>query len=126
MQWLGEGHRNTKYFHHRTSKRRRKNTIVGLWNDGVWCDSKEGIIRTITGYFEDIYTFTHPSRLEEVTNLIQAKVSKEMNDELTKDFTTKEVKIALRQMHPTKVPGPDGMSAIFYQKYWDIVLSDVY
>ena len=24
-------------------------------------------------------------------------------------------------MHPTKSPGPDGMSPIFFQRYWDIV-----
>ena len=24
-------------------------------------------------------------------------------------------------MHPTKASGPDGMSLIFFQKYWDIV-----
>ena len=55
--------------------------------------------------------------MEEVTNLIQAEVAKEMNEELTKEFIAKEVKAALRQMHPTKAPGPDGMSAVLYQKY---------
>ena len=28
-------------------------------------------------------------------------------------------------MHPTKALGPDGMSPIFYQKYWDVVDYDV-
>ena len=126
VQWLGEGNRNTKYFHYRASVRRRKNTIVGLWNDeGIWCDSKEGIVQTTTSYFEDIYTSTHPTRMEEVTNLVQAMVSKEMNEDLTKEFTVEEVRAALRQMHPTKAPGPDGMSTVFYQKYWDIIGSDV-
>lgn len=58
-------------------------------------------------------------------NLIHAKVSAEMNAELTKDFTMEEVRTTLRQMQPTKAPGLDGMSSIFYQKYWDIVGFDV-
>ena len=28
-------------------------------------------------------------------------------------------------MHPTKAPGRDGMSTMFYQKYWDIIGEDV-
>ncbi|XP_075658874.1 uncharacterized protein LOC142628714 [Castanea sativa] len=48
-----------------------------------------------------------------------------MNEDLLAVFKAKEVQIALQQMHPTKAPGPDGMSPIFYQKYWEIVGNDV-
>ena len=49
-----------------------------------------------------------------------------MNEELLAEFKSDEVVSALKQMHPTKSPGPDGMSPIFFnQKYWDIVGSDV-
>ena len=126
VQWLGEGDRNTKYFHHRASERRRKNTITGLWNQkDVWCESRESIIKTAVDYFEDIYASSHPTYVEEVTDLIPTKVTAEMNTALTQEFTGKDVKAALGQMYPTKAPGSDGMSALFYQKYWDIVGCDV-
>ena len=48
-----------------------------------------------------------------------------MNQSLIKEFTKEEVVATLKQMHPTKAPGPDGMSAIFFQKYWDVVGNDV-
>ena len=56
-----------------------------------------------------------------MTDLIPVKVIDEMNMELTRGFTKEEVVVALKQMHPTKSPGPDGMSALFFQKYWSIV-----
>ena len=28
-------------------------------------------------------------------------------------------------MHPTKAPGPNDMSTIFFQKYWDVVGNDI-
>jgi hypothetical protein len=48
-------------------------------------------------------------------------ISEDMNAQFLEDFTSAEVSEALKQMYPTKAPGPDGMSAIFCQTYWDIV-----
>lgn len=33
--------------------------------------------------------------------------------------------VVVRNMHPIKASGPDGMSAIFYQKYWCTIRVDV-
>jgi hypothetical protein len=49
-------------------------------------------------------------------------ITDDMNNQLLEDFTPTEVSQALKQMYPTKALGVDGMSAIFYQTYWDILV----
>ena len=49
----------------------------------------------------------------------------EMNQSLFKPYIAEEVQRALFQMHPSKSPGPDGMSPFFFQKFWHIVGVDV-
>ena len=48
-----------------------------------------------------------------------------MNATLLQRYTLEEVKTALFQMHPSKSPGPNGMTLFFFQKYWHIVGYDV-
>ena len=76
-------------------------------------------------YFETLFTTSHPSRILEVTDTIPTRVTDEMNQRLISTFTRDGVEAALKQMHPTKAPGPDSMSAIFFQKYWDVVGNDI-
>ena len=69
-------------------------------------------------YFENIYTTAFPTWVKDVVEAIPTKVTEDMDESLTRVFTREEVATTFKQIHPTKAPGPDGMSAIFYQKYW--------
>ena len=52
-------------------------------------------------------------------------VSPEINEYLSRAFSSDEVAAALKQIHPSKSPGLDGMSALFFLKYWNIVGANV-
>ena len=115
-----------KFFHSKALQRRKKNTISGIWDEnGNWCDTNESIAATAIAYFEALFTTSNPCLIMEVTNTIPTKVTDEMNQGLIAAFTREEVVTALKQMHPTKASGSDGMSAIFFQKYWDVVGNDI-
>ena len=44
-----------------------------------------------------------------------------MNESLTREFTEAEIKQALFDIGDLKTPGPDGLPAIFYKNFWDVV-----
>lgn len=93
-----------------------------IWDSqGKWCDERDSIAQVVVDYFEDIYKTASPTLVQEATTAILTRVTEEMNESRNKNFTQEEVTTALKQIHPTKAPGPDGMSTIFYQKYCNIV-----
>jgi hypothetical protein len=44
-----------------------------------------------------------------------------MNEQLMAYFVEEEIKEALDNIDDLKAPGPDGMAAIFYKRFWDVV-----
>ena len=118
VHWLKKGDRNVKFFHAWASERRKLNMITGIWDKhGRWCEDKDSIANAAVTYFEDIYSTSNPNLIDEVTEAIPTIVTDEMNMELSKNFTKEEIVTTLKQIHPTKSPRPDGMSALFFQKY---------
>lgn len=54
-----------------------------------------------------------------------ACLSSEDNRRLCNPVTSAEVWNIVKNINPYKAPGPDGIQAIFYHNYWDIVGDEV-
>ena len=120
--WLPIGDKNTKFFH----QRRRKNHISGIQDvDGSWKTSEDQITQVAENYFQDLFTLVNPTDMGSVLDVVDKRFTSEMNDSLLQWYITEEIRQTLFQMHPSKSPGPDGMSPFFFQKFWNIMGDDV-
>jgi hypothetical protein len=81
--------------------------------------------RMATSYFKELFTRDPSLNSDILIDLIQEKVSPEMNIDLCKDFTDEEIGDALFQIGPLKAPGVDGFPAWFYQRNWGTLKEEV-
>jgi hypothetical protein len=124
--WLRCGDRNTRFFHQSATQRRRHNFIESLQDkNGVVQSGDSGVAAIFLQYFQDLFKSTGPTNLAPILSGVSSVVTREMNENLGKEFTAGEVAFALKQMTPTSAPGPDGMPPLFYQSFWDSIGSDV-
>jgi hypothetical protein len=126
MVWLAAGDKNTRFFHQFATQRHRTNTISGLFDEnGRWCSTEEEITGIASHYFENIFCTSYPTRVQDTLEAVESVVCDSWNQQLLVSFSAEEVKKALFDMHPSKAPGPDGMSSFFYKIFWHIVGPDV-
>ena len=122
IPWLKHGDKNTRFFHLKASQRKQRNHIQSIKNaEDVWVEEESDIAGVALEYFETLFKAGTCERLEECLNGVNSKITPDMQQVLSSMFCAEEVKTALFQMGPTKAPGPDGMNALFYQKFWHVV-----
>ncbi|XP_010513530.1 PREDICTED: uncharacterized protein LOC104789549 [Camelina sativa] len=120
------GVKNTKYFQAQTKQRRARNRITGLYDkNNVWSTKDDDICSVAVSYFEDLFTSINPSNFQEALSEVKRVITEDVNDRLTTPAIVAEVRKALFLMSPDKAPGPDGMTALFFQKAWRVVKEDL-
>ncbi|XP_042962598.1 uncharacterized protein LOC122296867 [Carya illinoinensis] len=121
VAWLRKGDSNSQFFHSRASLRRRKNRIYHLKDaGGIWREEVQ-METLIVDYFQNLFSNTDSGDMAEVLSGVEGKVTDQMNVLLTRPYVAEEVEAAVKQMHPSKAPGPDGMSLVFFHKYWNVI-----
>ena len=126
IDWLREGDRNTKFFHQRAMWRARKNKVKFLIDDsGARVEKKEKMGDLVDAYFQSLFTCDNALVQAPLVQLVQPKVTDEMNLSLCADFTDKEISDSLFQIGPLKAPGSDGFPARFFQRNWLVLKEEV-
>jgi hypothetical protein len=126
IEWLKCGDRNTRFFHECASSRRKLNFISSILDaNGRLRDSEEEVHEVFINYFKELFTSDSAGNMNPCLQWINSRVTMEMNESLLKPFCEEEIHAALNQMAPLKAPSPDGFTAGFYQKNWELIGKDV-
>lgn len=88
-----------------------------------WIESEEEIEEIATKYFQDLFKSSNPSRrdMEEVTDCISYRISKQQRMELDQPYSQVEIEAAMKSLSPIKAPVIDDTYASFFQNYWEVV-----
>jgi hypothetical protein len=125
-QWIHDGVRNTRYYHLKTIKRRKKNCIVMLRNqDGEWIDDEEVLKTMVNGHFEELFADSEEGSDWQQTKYTYPHLTVDNMESLTAPFQDHEIKNAIFDMGSWKAPGPDGFPAGFYHKEWKLVADNM-
>lgn len=90
-----------------------------------WVTSEDDIEAVASTYFQQLFTTTNPANIEETLRFITTAVSDDMNQRLLCIPLDEEIREAIFSINPDKAPRPDGMTSLFYQRFWSSVGKDV-
>ena len=128
VSWMIQGDRNTAFYHVSTLVRRKRNKILAIKNAvGDWIQQEEVVKDFVKNGYSEIYTtsFSSVSALPPMISSWQVRLSEEEICSISGEVSDEEIKAALCSLKAFKAPGPNGLHAGFFQRFWLTVGSSV-
>lgn len=123
---IKEGDRNTAYFQAVANQRNRKKQIDVLWGPNGPTNDTEEMVNIAVNFYKDLFKKEDREniRLENFWDEDEL-VTREENEDLEKPFSEEEIKEDVFGSYVEGAPGPDGLSFLFYRKFWDVIKVDL-
>lgn len=94
-------------------------------DQGIRHEDSYTMCSMVHNYFSHLFTSEVLEVDDVVLNAIKRKLTPETNQGLLAPFSYEEVKHALFNIGDLKAPGPDGLHAIFYKRFWHMLGDDL-
>ncbi|XP_048605541.1 uncharacterized protein LOC106393034 [Brassica napus] len=121
-KWATKGDLNTKYFHASVKANRSRRRINKLRDDrGQEHFSEAAKGGVALEYFTKLFSSTNNGDFSDIFEGFSQRVTPGMNELLDREVTNEEVREAVFSIKPSSAPGPDGMTGLFFQKYWGTI-----
>ncbi|XP_059671037.1 uncharacterized protein LOC132316579 [Cornus florida] len=123
-KWLKEGDKCTTFFHNLVKQRRGFNAITQLQDTtGEKSEDIKVIREWLIKFYSELYT--QQGEGIQVDFIPRKTLTPAESMSLNCPITGEEIKDVVVNFHPDKAPGPDGLPARFFQKFWGVVGQDV-
>jgi len=122
-----EWDRNTAYFHAVANYRNRKKDVLILDGpEGPFVEQK-AMMEVAVNFYKDLFKNEGRPNIHLADDFWNhnEKITEVENNVLTAPFTELEIKEAVFSCYAEGAPGPDGISFVFYHKFWDLVKGDL-
>ncbi|XP_062110644.1 uncharacterized protein LOC133822358 [Humulus lupulus] len=128
VAWMVNGDENTHVFHASLKARRIQNRILSIKTEaGVWVDSPTDIKKAFLDYYKSLLgtTMVHRKTVSRSIMKLGPILNAAQVHNITRGYSTQEVKAVMFGIPGLKALGPDGFSSYFYQDNWTLVGSEV-
>ena len=89
-------------------------------------DNHEEMCQIVRDYFSGVFQGGH--RVDNMHHVdgSSVRVSEEQNRRLIEEVSFDEFTLAIKQMHPDKASGPDGLNPAFFHQFWNMLGKEVF